>query len=229
MALLLFLNVVMAEELIWSEEFDNPALPSWNINEGDRVSGINCKESIEVKNGMLYIKTFTKDGKHYTGIIDTAGKVEFKYGRIEIRAKLSDVAGTWSDAWLYSKQVTDIPSHGMEVDLFEHRLYDMYRKDISGVVNHTLHWDGYGANHKCAATDTPINKEAFNIYSLVWTKDEYKFYVNNKLTWTVSPVSDVPLFFVLSVEIGEVENWTQPMLDKYDNVTMIVDYIRYYR
>jgi beta-glucanase (GH16 family) len=213
--LLCFLNIVKAEELIWEEKFKD--LSQWNVNEGMRNAAINCKEAVEIIDGKLHIKIFTKDGKHYTGVIDTKGKHYFQYGRIEIKAKIVDVAGTWTCAWLYD---------GDEIDVFEHRLYDMNRKDISGLVNHTLHWEDY---KKCKATDATINKDEFNIYTLVWTKEEYKYYINGKLTWTTTTVIDKPLFFVLSTEIGYIESWTQPILKEYGATTLIVEYIKYYR
>jgi len=232
---LLLLLTASAEELVWSDEFNGVSLNStrWNVNTDKRHSAINSKEAVVVKNGMLQIKTFTRGEQHYSGLIDTAGKFEISGGRLLIRAKFNDQPGTWSCGWLYTHTAgednQDVNKHGMEVDVFEHRLFDMYRKDISDVVNHTLHWYGYGKYHKCAATDTTIKKNEFNIFELRWTKDRYEFFVNGKQTWTASPVTTKPLFLILSTEVGFIDFWTQPLLKEYNHTTLLVDYIRYYK
>ena len=224
-----------AEELVWSDEFDGTTLNAekWNINTDERHSATNCKESIVVKNGLLHIKPFTKDGKHYSGLIDTDGKFEMSEGRLVIRAKFDDQPGTWSCGWLYTDTAGEdnqnIKKYGMEVDIFEHRLFDMNKKDISGVVNHTLHWNGYAKYHKCSATDTLIKKNEFNIFELKWSVDRYEFFVNGKKTWESFNVTTKPLFVIFSTEIGYIDFWTQPLLKEYNHTTMMVDYIRYYK
>jgi beta-glucanase (GH16 family) len=224
-----------AEELVWSDEFDGETLNTekWNIDTEQRHSGINCKEAIVVKDGFLRIKPFTKDGKHYTGMITTEGKFESVEGHWVIRAKFDDQPGTWSCAWLYTHMAgldnEDIKKHGMEIDIFEHRFNDMFKNDISGIVNHTLHWNGYGKLHKCSAIDTVIKKGEFNIFELKWTKTSYDFFVNGKPTWSSTNITTHPLFFIFSTEIGYLDFWTQPLLDKYEHTTMTVDYVRYYK
>lgn len=232
---LLMLVTAHAEKLVWSDEFNGTTLDAqkWNIEIGQRHAAINCKEAVIVKDGYLQFKPFTKDGKHYTSLITTEGKFEQAFGRWEIRVKFNDQPGTWSDAWLYTqsagKDNQDRNKYGMEIDIFEHRLYDMDKKDISGVVNHALHWNGYGNHHNCAGVDTPINKDDFNVFELKWTKTSYEFYVNGKKTWTSYEVTTKPLFFIFSTEIGYLDFWTQPLLKEYNHTTMIVDYVRYYK
>lgn len=235
----LFISLLMAvtceaRELVWSDEFNGSELDrsKWNYEEGKRHEAINTKEAIVVKDGCMTINTFTRNGQHYTGMITTEGLFDSAFGRWEIRAKFDDQPGTWSCAWLYSDSVAlgldDIDKGGMEIDIFEHRKFDMNNKDISSVVNHTLHWNGYAEKHQVRATHTLIN-EGFNVYALEWTDKEYKFYVNDILTWTVGIVTKKPLHFIFSTEIGYLDFWTQPTLKEYKHTTMTVDYIRYYR
>ncbi|WP_394999716.1 family 16 glycosylhydrolase, partial [Acinetobacter sp.] len=205
-----------AEELVWFDEFDGTALNAekWNIDTEQRHSATNCKEAVVVKDGCLHIKPFTKEGKHYTGFITTEGKFESAEGRWEIRAKFGDVSGTWSDAWLYTKSAgkdhQDRNKHGMEIDIFEHRSTNKNNKDISGLINHALHWNGYGTYGLCTAEDAIIKKDDFNIFELKWTKTSYEFYVNDKKTWTSFDITVKPLYFIFSTEIGDLDFWCQP-------------------
>ena len=236
-AILLLLMIALnceARDLVWSDEFDGTQLDQtkWTIVEDKRREATNCKEAITVSDGYLHINTFTKDDRHYTGMINTEGKFEAAYGYWEMRVKFDDQSGTWSDAWLYSHDVAhkvgDLDKIGMEIDIFEHRKYDSNRKDISGLVNHALHWDGYGDQHKNVATDSPI-KDGFNIFGLEWSKNKYQFFINGVKVWEVSPVTAKPLHLIFSTEVQYELGWTQPLLKEYKHETMTVDWIRFYR
>lgn len=225
-----------AKELVWSDEFNTSQLDQtkWNIIEGQRHSATNTCEAISVKDGSLRIRTFTEHGKHYTGMVDTEGKFETAYGYWEMRVKFDDQPGTWSDAWLYAQSVTqgfgDINKYGQEIDIFEHRKFDMNNKDISGVVNHVVHWDGYGEHHKGVGTDKPIKKGEWNVIGFEWTPTAYKWFINGEETFTVSPTTSKPLFFIFSTEVGYLDFWTQPIpKEGYDHTTLMVDYVRFYR
>ncbi len=88
-------------KIIWEENFDGSKLDNenWNIVTGDGCPNlcgwgnnerqIYSAENHRVANGLLSISA-KKEGKMYTSTrINTKGKKEFQYGKIEIRAKLS--------------------------------------------------------------------------------------------------------------------------------------------
>ncbi len=93
-----------------------------------------------------------------------------------------------------------------------------------------LHWDGYGKDHKTAGANRskmPELTEGFHDYGLLWTPEEYVFYVDGKEVWRTKAggVSQVPEYILLTEEIGE---WggdiTKASLPDYCEV----DYVRVY-
>jgi len=69
-----------------------------------------------------------------------------------------------------------------------------------------LHWDGYGKDHQTAGTNATIAAlvEVFHDYGLLWTPEEYVFYMDGKEVWrTRAEASQVPECLLLSEEIGK--------------------------
>lgn len=235
-SLLLFSVIAAcAGELKWNDEFngDSLDLTKWSYELGKRHDAINCKESIIVSDGELKIKVFTRNGEHFTGIITTKGKFEAAYGYWEIKAKFNSQAGTWSDAWLYTDSALnccDIHEHGVEIDIFEHRLFNPHYENISQYIVAGVHWDGYGEEHKNVATKIEIGyPDEYHIFGFKWTKDSYQLFIDGKLVLTMdAPITSKPLFFLLSTEVGYLHYWTAPLLEEYDHITMTVDWVRYY-
>jgi hypothetical protein len=56
---------------------------------------------------------------------------------------------------------------------------------LDGRVQHTLHWDGYGKDHKSSGfvSQNPGVMEGFHTFSLLWLPDEYVFYIDGKQRW----------------------------------------------
>jgi hypothetical protein len=56
---------------------------------------------------------------------------------------------------------------------------------LDGRVQHTLHWDGYGKDHKSSGfvSQNPRVMEEVHTFSLLWLPDEYVFYIDGKQRW----------------------------------------------
>jgi beta-glucanase (GH16 family) len=231
-------NFLNNYKLVFNDEFNGKFLDNtkWNIENGIRYKAINSPQSIIVKDGFLHIHPFTRRGIHHTAIITTEDKFSFNKGYVEIRVKFGDVSGTWSDAWLWAESAGSdeaIPlNDGAEIDIWEHRKFDSNKKDISGYVNHVLHWNGYGKRHQCLATDTgdlKLDKD-FHVFGLLWDESGYTFSVDGRTTSKFTgPRTDKKLFLLLSTEIANIEFWTQPPPEYIDTDTLIVDYVRIYQ
>lgn len=229
--------------LAWSDEFDGTALDTnkWeHRHPGKRRDAINSAEAVSVGGGQLTIATWTAGGKHHTGMIATHGRFERTVGYWEARIRFDDSPGEWSAFWIHSdrmgRPVGDPASAGMELDVVEHRVRDKGGKDISDTIQHNVHWDGYGRDHKSKGFTTPALGlgRGFHTYGLEWTEKEYRFYVDDKLTWTApTPVSRHPQFILLSSEI-EDKGWAGNIPDggygsrESSKTRMVVDYVRYY-
>ena len=194
-------------KLAWHDEFNGKKLDrtKWRIRKaGPRKGGYWMDETITLDGkGNLVIKTIKKDGKFAGGCITTAGKYMRKYGYYVARCKLQSQPGHWSAFWLNSPGVGKVGNggrDGAEIDIMEKPWRDAR-------VQHTLHWDGYGKDHKAKGfiSKVPGVMKGFHTFSLLWTPDEYVFYVDGKETWRTKAggVSQAPSYILLSEEVGK--------------------------
>lgn len=219
--------------LVWSDEFDGKTLDmsKWNHHAlGKRRLGYITEDSINVSNGSLKIIIHKKGNLFCSGMIDTRGKFETKYGYFEIRAKLPGIKGPQSAFWLlsqdYGKDIGNPEISGMEVDIME------YVKTSPGFVHFSTHWDGYKIFHKqniASVLYTPIEDGQWHTFGLLWQPNSYKFYVDGKLMHSKNQViSNTAEYVLLSAEIstwGGGEQISEEMLPgRFE-----VDYIRVYQ
>ncbi len=216
-------------KLFWSDEFNGDKLDEtkWNrLGDWARRDGFWVKEDAYVSGkGTLILRT-KKDGDRYTcGAINTQGKFEHAFGFYVARCKMPKQPGHWPAFWMMSSGVGKVGNDGRdgtEIDIVEIPWRD-------GKVTFNLHWDGYGKDHKSAGTNATIPKltEGFHDYGLLWTPEEYVFYVDSKEVWRTKAggVSQVPEYLKLTEEIGK---WggdiTRAQLPDYFEV----DFVRVY-
>ena len=101
-------------------------------------------ENVRVDNGLLKItaKKENYGGKNYTsGRVRTYQKLDFTYGRVDIRAKMPSKAGTWPALWMLGSNYAslDWPKCG-EIDILEHAGNRL--NQIQSTVHHP---DNYGS------------------------------------------------------------------------------------
>ncbi len=240
--------------LVWSDEFDGTALDVryWNHTyPGNYRDAFNTAEATTVAGGNLTITTYTEGGVHYTDHLDTKKKYQPKYGYMEARILFSNAPGNWSAFWMFASKIGaagDPRLAGVELDIVEHRDSDWVGTDISGKVNSTLHWDGYGANHKSVTGGLQGSGlgGSFHLYAMEWTPTYQKFFVDGVNTFTVynsaatnpvppeAPVSQRSQFFMLSSEVLN-NNWAGVIPSggfgskTTSDSQMIVDYVRVYQ
>jgi beta-glucanase (GH16 family) len=248
-------------KLIWNDEFDGKELDrtKWDfrlhIMQTRHQTFTN--DGAVVKDGLLYLNLIEKDGQYYSphlqtgrNFLDRPGdpysngltwpiadieppQFVHKYGYYEIRCKLQKQPGWWSAFWLQSPTIgssLDPSRSGVEVDIME-----SFTRDNR--IQHNLHWNGYGKNHKSSGAkhftveDTPDDFHTFGVH---WSKEGYVFYVDGKETWrTDNPVSHTEQFILVSTEVkGYREgNRAQPS-DQVKKAVLpdafIVDYVRVY-
>ncbi len=174
--------------------------------------------------GMQYDR---KEGKYLSGAVRTKGKFEQAYGYYEIRCTVNTIPGYWTAFWLMGESVGSELNGGVdgtEIDIYESAYYE------EGLIQHTLHWDGYGAAHKVegAKVAADVYDGEYHTFSLLWTKDEYVYYIDGVETWRTDAsaaegVCEVPLYLKISSEMG---SWTGKGPARSDS--MKVDYVRVY-
>jgi beta-glucanase (GH16 family) len=186
-------------------------------------------EGAYLEDGVL-ILAVTGDKIPYTaGAIRTRDIFEQTYGYWEVRAKLPRAEGINAAFWLMCDGAghAEVPggSDGAEIDIIEAPHHDWQQ------VQHAVHMDGYEDKHK--SVDHPMDiagiyDDAWHTFSLVWTPENYFFYIDGELTWTVKGnwICQVPCYAKLTAAVG---GWAGVLDPKNVPVYgMQVDYIKVY-
>ena len=203
--------------------------PEWDRQDGggkwdDSKSYLDGNGNLIIE--MAYDRT---TNKYLSGAVRTKGLFEQKYGYYEIRCTLNTIPTYWTAFWLMGENVGNVDQSGRdgtEIDIYESAYYKQ------GMIQHALHWDGYGADHRSDGKKVvaDVYDGDYHTFSLLWTRNEYIFYIDGTETWrTTADLADgvcrEPLYMKISSEMG---SWT----GKMDNSTlpdyMKVDYVRVY-
>jgi beta-glucanase (GH16 family) len=235
--------------LAWSDEFSGNSLDLnvWNQETGNGSGGwgnnelesyTNSLKNTFVSNGNLIIearKETNGDFNYTSGRMTTQDKKFFKFGRIDIRAKLPVGKGMWPALWMLG---TNIPSVGWpacgEIDNME--LIGTNPLTVYG----TMHWSNGGGSHASKGANYSLSSgdfsKQFHVFSLVWAESNIQWYVDDQKYLDAS-ISDVGAanypfnsdqFFIFNVAVGG--NWPgSPDYTTEFPQRMFVDYIRVFQ
>lgn len=228
-------------QVIFEENFDGDHLnmQNWSYEEGDGCPDlcgwgnnerqIYSRDFVEVKNGKLVITAVKRGDQYFSGKINSKDKVEFKYGIIEIRAKLAEGEGIWPAVWMLGSDIGEVgwPDSG-EIDIMEY-----VGREPNTVFNslHTPASHGNTVNTK--KTVIKDIEEGYHTYKAVWSPDDIRFFVDGNLTYTFIPEQynqehypfRKPFYFLVNMAIGG--NFGGPKVD--DSIfpaKFFVDYIK---
>lgn len=221
-------------KLVWSDEFDGAVLDTtkWKHRyPGPRKDGVNDKSAVTLDgDGHLLITCSRKDNKILTGMICTDGLFAAKYGYFEARVQFQTQEGWWPGFWLMGNRVADpdrgravaddTAHNGTEIDIFE------YLRIRGDQLQHALHWNGYGPNHKSVGHHpSAVNlTSGFHTVGCEWTPERYVFYVDGLKSWeTTSSISSVEEYIILS---GEVSSWPGNIQHASLPDSVVFDYVR---
>ncbi len=179
--------------LVWNDEFDGSGLPDsskWGYevgfvrNQEFQYYTREREENVRLENGCLVLEAKLDNFRHADGMalctsgsINTRKKAAWTYGRFEIRAKLPGGIGAWPAIWMLGTNIQEIswPACG-EIDIME---YVGFRKNQ---VQFTVHGQNNEQHmQKSVATDFPPAEETFAVYTMEWTEDSMKFFVDDIL------------------------------------------------
>jgi len=216
-------------KLVWQDEFEGETIDKtkWDSPSYERRGHLWRAENATLnKTGQLVMETSKVGERFASPCLRTMGKYEKKYGLFITRCKLPKSIGHWSAFWLYNGSVGRVGNEGRdgtEIDIMEWPYRD-------GRVQHALHWDGYGKDHKSkghVSKNEALLDGKFHTFALVWSPEEYVFYVDGKETWRTRDggVCQVPLYLKLSVEIGD---WAGDIKKAKLPDYFMVDYVRVY-
>ncbi len=270
--------------LVWSDEFDGAGAPDpryWGHEVNCFGGGNNEQQCYTdrpvnsfVRDGALHIvareerfngPAFQDEDPRYPGPnitrnytsarLRTRDKVDWKYGRIEVRAQLPGGPGMWPAIWMLPTDWVygGWPSSG-EIDVVE--AVNLPRGDYPGwgtVIHGTLHygldwpqWENHGFTHVMDVNPA----DGFHTYSIEWEPDEIRWYVDDvhyqtqrsegwyNYIWqgqgkgfgVANPRAPFDQRFHLLLNVAVGGDWPGPPDRNWDSDReMVVDYVRLYQ
>ncbi len=232
--------------LKWSDEFNETTIDNntWNYDLGGNGWGNNeletytnnSKNSFITSGGYLVLEARQEPfgSSNYTSArMLTMGKQDFKYGRIDVRAKLPKGQGIWPAIWMLGSNISNTPWPTCgEIDMME--LLGNQPNKIYG----TAHWGNGGQSAQLGGNYTMPSgdfSQGFHVFSIVWDSSKIEWYVDNQKYFTAPKTSmvgtypfDQPFFLILNVAVGGA--WPgNPDGTTIFPQRMIVDYVRVYQ
>ena len=251
--------------LVWQDEFDYEGPPDptkWNIeewparvvNDEDQAYTSRAK-NVRVQDGNLVIEAHREDydnAKYTSARIQSQGKGDFLYGRIEARAKLPHGMGTWPAIWMlpsdpfrYATTCSDDPDwqgssdcdawpNSGEIDILEHVGYEMGH--VHGTVHTKAYYWAVWEQRKGRVLIDDVS-EAYHDYVVEWSPERidmyvddtlYFTYVNEGTGWEAWPF-DHPFHLIINIAVGGMWGRAGGGID--DSIfpqTLHVDYVRVY-
>ncbi|MGV3540397.1 MAG: Ig-like domain-containing protein [Rufibacter sp.] len=264
---LLFLSIglpssrLQAQTLVWEENFNGTSLNQsfWTYETGDGCNRNLCgwgnaelqyytdrPENVKVENGNLIIearKEAYQTRQFTSGRIKTEGKLQFKYGIVEARIKVPDLAnGLWPALWTLGAVGGAWPANG-EIDILEMGIREAVQQGLANRrVGAATHWEvgnnrgDYGTHYDAPAA---LNND-YHTYKMVWNSQTIKVYVDDHefFAFNIAGAAASDLeefhnqhFLILNLAVGG--NYTG--LNNPNDITapfpakMYVDYIKLYQ
>ena len=215
-------------QLVWSDEFDNDGKPDttiWNFEKGfvrNREHQWYQEDNAYCKNGILTIEarrekkdnpTYEAGSEHWgrsrkdieytSSSINTRGKREFIYGRVEVKARIPVGGGSWPAIWTLGNSM-EWPSNG-EIDIMEY-----YRiKDVPHILANAAWGTEQRYNAKWATKTVPFTyftdkdpqwADKFHIWRMDWNETSIKLYLDDEL------LNEIPLEKTINGSLGEFKN-----------------------
>ena len=242
--------------LIWSDEFDGSGavnnlkwhhqtqLPNGNSwYNGEVQHYTNRQVNSSQANGVLSItakkEVYTSQGqtKQYTSA-RLNSKFAFKYGRVEVRAKLATGAGTWPAIWMLGKNIiepgaywsssfgnTSWPACG-EIDIMEHW------GNNQNYVQSAMHTpSSFGSTTNLGGQTIANASSQFHIYAMEWNANSISFSVDNVVHYVYNPAVKNASTWPFNAEQYLLLNIAiEPSIPaSFVQTTMEIDYVRVYQ
>jgi len=229
--------------LVWHDEFNEKTLDTtnWSYEVNGNGGGNNelqyytdSPENCFLRDGALVIQALKKShkGKSYTSArIRTQKKFSFKYGRVEVVAKVPGGKGIWPAIWMLGSDISRVgwPACG-EIDMME------YAGKEPHVIHGSIHTtSSHGNTVNTRILDVPTAETAFHNYAIEWDTKKIDFFVDDSLYYTYKPDNyndntwpfNKDFFLILNVAVGG--NFGGAVDDNIFPQTMEVKSVRVYQ
>jgi beta-glucanase (GH16 family) len=248
--LLLLSEFISAQKYVqvWGDEFNTPGLPDstkWGYEIG-KIRNAELQyytykrlENVRIEDTVLIIEARKEkfSGADYTSAsIISKGIGDWKYGKIEISAKVPTGKGTWPALWMlptYS-EYGSWPKSG-EIDIMEYVGYDPQK------LHYTTHFEGTnGTGHESSGNNSTLITnpyDKFIKFTMVWTPVRIVWYANDKAFHTYAkPANDYrrwpfdkEFYLILNLAYGGAWGGLQGVDDTKLPHKFLIDYVRVFQ
>jgi beta-glucanase (GH16 family) len=224
-------NGSAVDNLKWIQEIGGNG---WGNNEDQYYTDGTNNCYIQNENLVIEAKKEEYEKSKYTSArLKTNGKFDFKYGKVEMKAKLPSGQGIWPAFWMLGSdfETAGWPECG-EIDIMENV------GKTPKTVNGTAHAPGYSGNMGLGSflTIEEDLSNAYHIYSIEWAEDKIEWFMDGKKYHSLTPQTiggnkwafNKEFFLLLNLAVGG--NWPG-----YPNDTTIfpqkyyIDYVHVYQ
>jgi len=232
--------------LVFADEFDVPGAPDparWNheigyIANDEKQYYTSRSENARIEDGVLIIEARRERwmGYDYTSArLNTKGRAEFLYGKVEIRAKLPTGRGTWPALWMLGANIDQAGWPGCgEIDIMENVGFD------PGTIVASVHTAAYNhmqGTQKNATIAVAAPWADFHVYAVEWYPDRIDAFVDGQRYFTFRNEGtgsrtwpfDKPQFLILNLAIGGTWGGMQGIDDSLFPHRHLIDYVRVYK
>lgn len=127
------------------------------------------------KDGSLYLIGEVSGNQYLTGGIETRGKFDFEYGKVECRARfVRQPQGGHTGIWMMPSPPAEKWPKSGEIDIMEH----LNAEDAIYETVHTWYADDMGNKTPKVQEKVTINNNDWNTYGVIWTPDSITYTVN---------------------------------------------------
>lgn len=190
-------NLLSAYKLAWSDEFNGSKVDTnkWcfvpHMREQLHLKLFHDERAVKVENGHMNLIAGRIDANNYwtNTSLSTAETMVFKYGYLEMRAKVPFGAPAFPSFWMQSNGYDAAePLCMAEIDMFEH--FCSQGNDYLQTGVHKWYKDGTG-DHYVGPTIGKFHfgseeiAEQWHTYSLLWTEEAMSFMVDGETYCTI--------------------------------------------
>jgi beta-glucanase (GH16 family) len=249
-------NQSVYSALVWSDEFNGNGmidtakwyhqvkLPNGNSWFNGELQHYTNRLTNSSQSGGVLTLTAKKESfadqsitKSYTSA-RLNSKFAFKYGRVEVRAKLPKGKGTWPAIWTLGKSI-------IEPGAYWSNRFGTLNWPACGEIDIMEHW-GTNQDYVQSAIHTPSSfgntvnlggqlvsnvSDSFHVYTLEWSETKLLFKVDNTTHYEYNPtVKDANTWPFNSEQYLLLNIAIEPSIESsFNQSSMVVDYVRVYQ
>ena len=232
--------------LVWSDEFNGSGLADsskWTYefgyvrNKELQYYTVGDSKNARQEGGNLVIECRKDEGGKITSAsLITLGKASWKYGRIEVKARIPYGQGSWPAIWMMG---TDRPKVGWpkcgEIDIMENVGFDPNK------IYGTVHWPDEAAAGKHGSKGGLVTSLSpwsdFHVYALEWSAQKLDFYYDDNKYFTFKNDGslsngfkfDKECYLLINFAFGGAWGGQRGVNEDALPLKYLIDYVRFYQ